>query len=56
MALYPEIQTKLREESFSVWPTLDDIHSSTFKRDFDKFVRTSSQHSRTLPAKLGELL
>ena len=38
MALYPDVQAKLREEVFRVWPTLDDIESSTYKRDFDKFV------------------
>lgn len=41
MALYPDFQAKLREESFCVWPTLDDIQASTYKRDFGKFVRSS---------------
>lgn len=41
MALYPDVQNKLREESFRVWPTLDDVETSTYKRDFDRFVSLS---------------
>lgn len=38
MALYPDVQAKLREEVLCVWPTPEDMESSTYKRDFDKFV------------------
>lgn len=38
MALYPGVQDKLREESMRIWHTPDDIRTSTYKRDFDKFV------------------
>ena len=38
LAVYPDIQQKLHEESRRVWPTLDDIHSSTYDRDFGQFV------------------
>ena len=38
LALYPEEQRKLREESLKVWPTEDDIKLSMYRRDFDKFV------------------
>ncbi|KAI5121947.1 hypothetical protein M0805_002018 [Coniferiporia weirii] len=36
LALYPDVQKKLREEVLRVWPTLDDLISSTNKRDFNK--------------------
>lgn len=40
LAIYPGIQRKLHEEALRVWPTLDDMDNSTFKRDFDEFVRS----------------
>lgn len=43
LAVYPGIQQKLREESLRVWPTLDDVLSSTYNRDLGQFVS-----SRTL--------
>lgn len=51
LAIYPEVQKKLRSEVLRVWPTADDVHSSTYKRDFEKLVRilcprTDSQLSR----------
>lgn len=42
LAIYPEAQKKMREEALHVWPTLDDMDNSTFKRDFDQFVRAHS--------------
>ncbi|KAH8119683.1 cytochrome P450 [Phellopilus nigrolimitatus] len=48
LALYPDIQSKLREEALRVWPTDDDVTSSTFKRDFDKFEYTLAFFRETL--------
>lgn len=39
LSLYPDIQHKLREESFKIWPTEDDVEKSTYKGDLEKFVR-----------------
>ncbi|THH05032.1 hypothetical protein EW145_g5094 [Phellinidium pouzarii] len=39
---------KLREETMRVWPTLDDLDSSTFKRDFDKLEYTLAFFHETL--------
>lgn len=41
MALHPNVQAKIREESLRVWPTLNDVQTSTYKRDFNKFVSSS---------------
>ena len=40
LALYPDVQRKLREESFRIWPTEDDVDSSSYRGDFEKFTYT----------------
>ncbi|KAH8114076.1 cytochrome P450 [Phellopilus nigrolimitatus] len=37
LAIYPDVQKKLRAEALRVWPTPDDFASSTNKRDFEQF-------------------
>ena len=56
LAIYPSIQEKLREEALRVWPTLEDVHSSTYHRDFDKFVRYTLTNSPFFPSHLSFIL
>lgn len=39
LALYPDVQKRMREEVLQIWPSPDDFASSSYKRDLDKLVR-----------------
>lgn len=39
LALYPDVQKRMREEVLQIWPSPDDFASSSYKRDSDKLVR-----------------
>ncbi|KLO09951.1 cytochrome P450 [Schizopora paradoxa] len=48
LAIYPEVQDKLRKEVMSVWPTEESYKNATFKGSFDKLEYTLAVIRETL--------
>ncbi|EJD03464.1 cytochrome P450 [Fomitiporia mediterranea MF3/22] len=48
LAIYPDVQSKVRAEVYRIWPSDDDVKVSNYRDDFDKFEYTIAFFRETL--------